>query len=49
MPGFSRERRRALKVLADAPRGISEEVLVVGRGFSADMIADLVLMGSQRS
>jgi hypothetical protein len=45
MPGFSRERRRALKVLADAPRGLSKEMLVVGRGFSAEMIADLVLDG----
>jgi len=26
--GLSREQRRAVKMLADAPRGISEEVLV---------------------
>jgi hypothetical protein len=45
MPGFSRERRRALKVLADAPRGVSEEVLVVAHGFSAEMLAGLVLDG----
>ena len=45
MPGFSREQRRALKVLADAPRGVREEILVVVHGFSAEMIADLVLDG----
>jgi len=42
---LSREQRRALKVLADAPRGVNEEVLVVARGFSAEMIAGLVLAG----
>jgi hypothetical protein len=43
MPRFSRERRRA--VLADAPRGVSEEMLVVVHGFSAEMLAGLVLAG----
>jgi hypothetical protein len=43
--GLSREQRRALKMLADAPRGISEEVLVVVHGFSAQMVAGLVRAG----
>jgi hypothetical protein len=42
---LSREQRRALKMLADAPRGISEEVLVIAHGFSAEMIGGLVLAG----
>ncbi len=42
---FSRERHRALKVLADAPRGVSEDLLVIAHGFSAEMIAGLVLAG----
>jgi hypothetical protein len=42
---LSREQRRALKVLADAPRGVNEEVLVVAHGFSAEMVAGLVLAG----
>src|SRR6266436_7274411 len=45
MRRFSRERRRALKMLADAPRGLSEEVLFVAHGFSAEMLAGLVLAG----
>src|SRR5258708_9959691 len=45
MPRFSRERRRGLKMLADAPRGISEEMLVVVHGFSAQMVAGLVRAG----
>jgi hypothetical protein len=32
-------------MLADAPRGISEEVLVLAHGFSAEIVADLVLAG----
>jgi hypothetical protein len=40
-----RERRRVLKMLADAPRGLSEEVLVVAHGFSAEMLAGLVFDG----
>ncbi len=44
-PGQYRERRRALKMLADAPRGVSEEMLVVVHGFSAAMLAGLVLAG----
>ena len=44
-PGQYRERRRALKMLADAPRGVSEEMLVVVHGFSAEMLAGLVLAG----
>jgi hypothetical protein len=42
---LSREQRRALKMLADAPRGVSEEMLVVVHGFSAEMLAGLVLAG----
>ena len=42
---FSREQRRTLQVLADAPRGISEEVLVVAHGFLAEMLDGLVLAG----
>ena len=44
-PGQYREQRRALKMLADSPHGVSEEILVVGRGFSAEMLAGLVLAG----
>jgi hypothetical protein len=43
--GLSREQRRALKVLVDAPRGPSEEMLVVVHGFSAQMVAGLVRAG----
>ena len=42
---LSREQRRALKVLADTPRGVSEEVLMVAHGFPAEMIAGVVLIG----
>jgi hypothetical protein len=42
---LSREQRRALKMLADAPRGVSEEVLVIAHGFSAETLAGLVLAG----
>ena len=42
---LDREQRRALKVLANASRGVSEEILVVAHGFSAEMIASLVLAG----
>ena len=44
----SREQRRALKMLADAPTGVSEEVLVVAYGFSAEMLAGLVLAALAR-
>jgi hypothetical protein len=44
-PGQYREQRRALKMLADAPRGVSAEMLVVAHGFSAEMLAGLVLAG----
>ena len=44
-PGQYREQRRALKMLADAPRGVSKEMLVVVHGFSAEMLAGLVLAG----
>jgi hypothetical protein len=42
---LSREQRRALKMLADAPRGVSEEVLVIAHGFSAETVGGLVLAG----
>jgi len=32
-------------MLADAPRDVNEEVLVVAHGFSAEMLAGLVLAG----
>lgn len=32
-------------MLADAPRGVTEEMLVVVHGFSGEMIANLVLAG----
>jgi hypothetical protein len=44
-PHFNREQLRALKILAEVPRGIGEEMLVVGHGFSADVLADLVRNG----
>jgi len=34
-----------MKILADAPRGVSEEVLIIAHGFSAEMLAGLVLAG----
>ncbi len=40
---FSREQRRALEMLASAPRGISEQSLVVAHGFAAELLAELVL------
>jgi hypothetical protein len=42
---LSREQRHALKRLADAPRGLSEEMLIVVHGFSAEILAGLVLAG----
>jgi hypothetical protein len=42
---LSREQRRSLKMLADAPRGVSEEVLVIAHGFSAETLGGLVLAG----
>jgi hypothetical protein len=45
MRRFGRERRRALKMLADAPRGLGEEVLMLAHGFSIEMLAGLVQAG----
>jgi hypothetical protein len=42
---LSREQRHALKIMANAPRGVSEEVLAVAHGFSAEMIASLLIAG----
>jgi len=42
---LSREQRRALKILADAPRGVGEEALVVAHGLSSEMLASLILAG----
>jgi hypothetical protein len=39
---FSREQRRALKKLADSPRGLTEHFLLA-HGFSAEMLSGLVL------
>jgi hypothetical protein len=36
--------RRALQILAGAPRGVTEEAMVA-HGFEADMLAGLVLAG----
>jgi hypothetical protein len=41
----TRERRRAPKKLADVPRGLGEEALVVAHGFSAEILAGLVFDG----
>jgi hypothetical protein len=42
---LSREQRHALKILGNAPRGVSEEVLVVAHGFSVEMITGFILAG----
>jgi hypothetical protein len=42
---LSQEWRRALQLLASNPRGTTEDMLVVGHGLSADMLAMLVLAG----
>jgi hypothetical protein len=44
-PHPSPEWRQALQLLARSPRGATEEVLVLGHGFSRDMLAMLVLAG----
>ncbi len=42
---LSPEWRQALQLLASSPRGATEEVLVLGHGFSRDMLAMLLLAG----
>jgi hypothetical protein len=42
---ISQEWRRALQLLASNPRATAEDMLVVGHGLSADMLAMLVLAG----
>ena len=42
---LSPEWRQVLQLLASSPRGATEEVLVLGHGFSRDMLAMLVLAG----
>jgi hypothetical protein len=42
---LSQEWRRALQLLASNPRGTTEDMLMVGHGLSADMLAMLVLAG----
>ena len=44
-PKLSQEWRGALQLLASSPRGTTEDMLVVGHGLSADMLAMLVLAG----
>jgi len=39
---LSREQRRALKILADVPRGVAGEVLVVAHGFSPAILDGLI-------
>jgi hypothetical protein len=40
---LSQEWRQALQLLASNPRGTTKDMLVVGHGLSADMLAMLVL------
>jgi hypothetical protein len=42
---LSAEWHRALQLLADKPRGTTEDVLALGHGFSSDVLAMLVLAG----
>ncbi len=42
---FSPEWHQALQLLASSPRGVTEDMLVLGHGFSGDMLAMLVLAG----
>jgi hypothetical protein len=42
---LSQQWRQALELLASNPRGATEDMLVVGHGLSADMLAMLVLAG----
>ena len=42
---LSTEWHQALQLLAANPRGITEHILVLGHGFSSDMLAMLVLAG----
>jgi hypothetical protein len=42
---LSREQRRALEILTDAPRGVGQEVLTLAYGLSTETIANLVLAG----
>ena len=44
-PRLNREQRRALKILAGAPRGLKEEVLILAYGFSSDTVTRLILAG----
>jgi hypothetical protein len=39
---FNREQLRALNKLAGTPHGVTEQMLVVAHGFSAEMLAGLV-------
>jgi hypothetical protein len=42
---LTREQREALELLADIPRGVTEDLLVLAHGFNSDMIAGLVSTG----
>jgi hypothetical protein len=42
---LSTEWHQALQLLTGNPRGITEHMLVLGHGFSSDMLAMLVLAG----
>jgi hypothetical protein len=42
---LSQEWRQALQLLASTPRGTTEDMLVVGHGLSADMLAMLARAG----
>jgi hypothetical protein len=45
MRRLSAEQRRALEMLADIPRGVTEDLFVLAHGFDSDMIAGLVRVG----
>jgi hypothetical protein len=42
---LSPEWRQALQLLVSSPRGTTEDMLVLGHGYSSDMLAMLVLAG----
>lgn len=42
---LSPEQRRALRLLADSPHGVTEELLVFSHGFSRRMLAGVVRAG----
>jgi hypothetical protein len=45
MRRISAEQHRALEMLADIPRGVTEDLLVLAHGFDSEMIAGLIRGG----